>query len=243
MLFLFQQKYGTGIQVYYDHILVITGICNVILTAAALFCYKKDSIRRAAGGLVQGKIPVKWQEGVWLLFIGAGVSHMMNLVMAVLQLFLQDTTYQENMGRITEGKSFFTLVLVMGIIGPLAEELIFRWLLYLRLRDHLGLWISAGISGLLFGIYHGNLFQGIYATILGMGFAWIFECTGNLWSSVLLHIGANVWSLVFPKIALPLADSPVAGILILGVFVLFGVTVAGLLYFAKKKKTYPGRRI
>ncbi len=55
------------------------------------------------------------------------------------------------------------------------------------------------ISGMIFGIYHGNLVQAVYAGILGMVFADFLEISGCLWSSVLLHMGANIWSLVSPR--------------------------------------------
>ena len=56
------------------------------------------------------------------------------------------------------------------------------------------------ISGMIFGIYHGNLVQAVYAGILGMVFADFLEISGCLWSSVLLHMGANIWSLVSPDL-------------------------------------------
>ena len=56
------------------------------------------------------------------------------------------------------------------------------------------------ISGVVFGICHWNLLQAIYASILGILFAYILDMTGNLWSCVLLHIGANTWSLLYPEI-------------------------------------------
>ena len=60
------------------------------------------------------------------------------------------------------------------------------------------------ISGLIFGIYHGNIVQGIYASILGTAFAWILEMSGNTYSSMLLHMGANIWSLLISEYALDL---------------------------------------
>ena len=92
------------------------------------------------------------------------------------------------------------MIFWMGIIAPAAEEMIFRWLIYLRLRDWLKMPVAAVISGLIFGIYHGNIVQGIYASILGTAFAWILEMSGNIYSSMLLHMGANIWSLVIYRI-------------------------------------------
>ena len=76
----------------------------------------------------------------------------------------------------------------------------FRWLIYLRLRDYMRMGAAAVISGLIFGIYHGNLVQAVYASLLGIVFAYILDISGCLWSSVLLHMGANIWSLISPDL-------------------------------------------
>ena len=39
------------------------------------------------------------------------------------------------------------MIFWMGIIAPAAEEMIFRWLIYLRLRDWLKMPVAAVISG------------------------------------------------------------------------------------------------
>ena len=62
------------------------------------------------------------------------------------------------------------------------------------------------ISGLIFGIYHGNLLQAIYASMLGMVFAYILEMSGIIWSCVLLHMGANVWSLIISQFGLEIVE-------------------------------------
>ena len=103
------------------------------------------------------------------------------------------------------------MIFWMGIIAPAAEEMIFRWLIYLRLRDWLKMPVAAVISGLIFGIYHGNIVQGIYASILGTAFAWILEMSGNIYSSMLLHMGANIWSLLISEYALDLYSTEIMG--------------------------------
>ena len=70
----------------------------------------------------------------------------------------------------------------MGIAAPFAEEVIFRWLVFLRMRDNMRVITAALFSGLTFGIYHMNLLQGVYATIMGLLFALILEWRGNIWS-------------------------------------------------------------
>ena len=116
-----------------------------------------------------------------LLLAGAGLAQYGNFLMAMLQSFISSTTYQDSMTRITEGKSLLMMIFWMGIVAPAAEEMIFRWLIYLRLRDWLKMPVAAVISGLIFGIYHGNIVQGIYASILGTAFAYILEMSGNIY--------------------------------------------------------------
>ena len=172
----------------------------------ALYFYRRDKVRRIAGGLIpaQKNVSLSLPEVILLLLAGAGLAQYGNFLMAMLQSFINSSTYQDSMTRITEGKSLFMMIFWMGIVAPAAEEMIFRWLIYLRLRDWLKMPVAAVFSGMIFGIYHGNIVQGIYASILGTAFAWILEMSGNIYSSMLLHMGANIWSLLITEYALNL---------------------------------------
>ncbi|CCZ36236.1 putative metal-dependent membrane protease [Firmicutes bacterium CAG:646] len=51
------------------------------------------------------------------------------------------------------------------------------------------------LSSLIFGLYHGNMVQFLYASLLGSLLAVIYHRTGTLWTSILAHMAANLWSL------------------------------------------------
>ena len=191
---------------YYNHTIFLTGLTGILAMIPALYFYRRDKVRRIASGLIpaQKKVPLSISETVLLLLAGAGFAQYGNFLMAIFQSFINSSAYQESMTRITEGKSLLMMIFWMGIIAPAAEEMIFRWLIYLRLRDWLKMPVAAVISGVVFGIYHGNIVQGIYASILGTAFAWILEMSGNIYSSMLLHMGANIWSLLISEYALDL---------------------------------------
>ena len=53
------------------------------------------------------------------------------------------------------------------------------------------MWVAVMISALLFGLYHGNLVQGIYAFIMGCLLALVYEWTGSFVAPVLFHMIAN----------------------------------------------------
>jgi|GEM_PF-3367129 len=77
------------------------------------------------------------------------------------------------------------------IVGPIFEELLFRGVIYNRLRTDFDPLISAYISGILFGIYHMNLIQGIYATLCGIILGVVYEYYGSVLAPILFHIFMN----------------------------------------------------
>ena len=82
------------------------------------------------------------------------------------------------------------LILFAVVFAPIVEELIFRKLLI----DRVGKWgaiVSAIVSGLLFGLYHGNLSQVFYATFIGYVFATVYLRTGRIRYSIMMHMLVN----------------------------------------------------
>lgn len=235
---------GEVYRVTQDLIVLLTGITGIVAMIPGLYFYKKDRDERITGGLIPENRKKKFHPGeaVLLLVMGAAFSQFVNMLVGLFQNLLNYQQYQENMEEITRGKSLLTLVFWMGIVAPLAEEVIFRWLIYLRLRDYMKMGAAAVISGAFFGVYHMNLVQAVYAGILGMVFAYFLEITGNLWTSVLIHMGANIWSLLFSEIALWLLEMNVAAIFMIYA-VLLCIMVFGIHFFKSRAEQIPKRMI
>ena len=94
-------------------------------------------------------------------------------------------------------------ILIYGVLSPLAEETVFRGItlqrLYLLCHEKksgkTAFLLAAGLSSLLFGIYHGSLVQGVYAAAMGFLFCLFLALGGNLFSLIILHGGVNVMTL------------------------------------------------
>lgn len=94
-------------------------------------------------------------------------------------------------------------ILIYGVLSPLAEETVFRGItlqrLYLLCHEKksgkTAFLLAAGLSSLLFGIYHGSLVQGLYAVAMGFLFCLFLALGGNLFSLIILHGGVNVMTL------------------------------------------------
>ena len=227
--------YTDPTEMYYRWVMELSGIAGAAAMLFMLYFYRKDKAAREYGRLIPSpggsKLPL--QEAFWFLAIGAGLAIYGNMLVSCLTVFFSPETYSQEMDMVTQGKSMGEMILWMGIISPLAEEVIFRWCIYLRLRDSMQMKAAMIISGVLFGIYHGNLLQGIYAAILGSFFAWFLEMSGNLWSCVLLHIGANVMSLLISEYGAWLGTY-MGGILLLVYVALLAAIVFGVMHFFRK---------
>lgn len=94
-------------------------------------------------------------------------------------------------------------ILIYGVLSPLAEETVFRGItlqrLYLLCHEKksgkTAFLLAAGLSSLLFGIYHGSVVQGLYAAAMGFLFCLFLVLGGNLFRVIVLHGGANVMTL------------------------------------------------
>lgn len=91
--------------------------------------------------------------------------------------------------------NFFMRALVVGILAPIFEELIFRKLIIDHVLRH-GEWLAIVLSGLTFGMFHGNFQQFFFATGLGMFFAYIYIRTGKIWYTIIFHMVVNLSSSV-----------------------------------------------
>lgn len=86
------------------------------------------------------------------------------------------------------------LFLYSVIFAPFSEELIFRGVTLRQARRALPFWAANLLQAFLFGAYHMNMMQGIYAFCLGLILGYICERGGSIYHSLLLHLLFNLWA-------------------------------------------------
>jgi membrane protease YdiL (CAAX protease family) len=98
-----------------------------------------------------------------------------------------------------------TILLYGGFLVPLAEELLFRGLIFRWLRQRLDFWPAAVISGSAFGLAHVRFDQMVIAGLLGLPLAWLYERSRSLAPAILMHQTYNslVLMLTFAVVWLP----------------------------------------
>ena len=86
---------------------------------------------------------------------------------------------------------FFVMLLIIGIIGPLSEELVFRGVVYQGYKKSGTVLQSLLLSALLFALMHMNFNQAAYALVIGVILILLVEATGSLWASIIFHVVFN----------------------------------------------------
>lgn len=157
---------------------------------------------------------------VFLTVVSAAASSVgLNILLSLTGLVQSSEDYQEVAQR-QYGVAFGIGLLLYTVVSPLAEEIVFRGVIYNRLRRCLsgmedaaysigspggegqisqedtagsrrGQVAAVVTSAVLFGIYHGNLVQGIYGCCMGILMAYLYERTHAFFVTVLFHAVAN----------------------------------------------------
>lgn len=95
-------------------------------------------------------------------------------------------------------------LIVFGIISPIIEEIMFRGMIYNRLKRVFTTIFSMCLSALLFGAIHlnlmgidngavgGNIINAVYGFLMGLPIAFCYEKFKSFWIPVAMHIAANV---------------------------------------------------
>ena len=106
------------------------------------------------------------------------------------------TGYVRNAAPAFENQNLVLLIIGTVILGPMAEEMIFRGMLFRRASFYVGTKGGVVVSALCFGVYHGNAIQFLYAFGLGFLLAYLYKRSGDLRIAIAAHMSVNAWAVL-----------------------------------------------
>lgn len=136
-----------------------------------------------------------------LTYAGNFLGQLVNSIIGAITGEMPDNQLQE----LTMSSPLWTNLLFCGILAPIMEEIFYRKMLIDRLHRY-GDLPAILISGVLFGLIHGNFHQFFYAAMIGMVFGFIYLRTGNILYTIALHMCINLVGGVYSTEMLKLLD-------------------------------------
>lgn len=127
-----------------------------------------------------------------MVILAAASAVGMNGLLNVIELYRYSPTFQE-ISQIQFDTPIWLGILSYGILAPLGEEVVFRGVVYGQLKKVMKVPAAIVLSGLAFGLFHGNLVQAVYATVIGVLLALVYELYGTLAAPMVFHSVANLF--------------------------------------------------
>lgn len=181
-----------------SHSLQITAATNIVLMPIfALLLRSDNKKRKLERGFSYRTAQTKSLLLMGILGMTAAVS--VNVIVSLSGLAYFSPKYQQVSQMIYSGGLFMEIVSAV-IAAPILEELLFRGMIYARLRDLCGAKWAIIISAAFFGIFHGNLVQFVYAFIIGLMLAYVYEKLKTIWAPIVFHVGANLISVLITEL-------------------------------------------
>ncbi len=126
--------------------------------------------------------------GICFLLTYAG-SYMGNFLNTLIGMFTGEMP-DNDLAETTSQMSFWFNLLFTAILAPIFEEIFYRKLLLDRIAQY-GELPAILISGIGFGLIHGNFYQFFYAAMVGILLGYVYLKTGKLRYSIAIHMILN----------------------------------------------------
>lgn len=180
--------FNNGILNDFNAVTIVSAICNYVLPLPLMiFLMKKLESEKLEKHSLNPKAFISYITiALTLMWIG----NIIGLIITSLIGFVTQTEVINPIHELINSSDIWINLMLISIIGPIFEEFFFRKLLIDRTIKY-GARLSIILSALMFGLFHGNLNQFFYATLIGGFFAYVYIKTGNLIYPILLHIIIN----------------------------------------------------
>lgn len=138
----------------------------------------------------------------FLLLAGVAIQIMVDGILNIVSPLFPDTfaAYYDLVSKAVGVNRAVPMIIATFVIAPIGEELFFRGVILGYAKRYMPPAIAILFQGVLFGLYHGNIVQGIYACILGCLLGFVAYKADTLLASMILHFSINLSVLFIPSV-------------------------------------------
>ena len=167
---------------------IITAICNYVLPLPILlFLMRKLDSTEIKKNNLGFKTFLKY---LCITFTLMWIGNITGTIITNLLSFTIQNDIANPIQNLINSTDLWLNLILISLIGPIFEEIIFRKILIDRTIKY-GPLASILVSAIIFGLIHGNLNQFCYTVLVGGFFAYVYIKTGQMKYSIGLHIILN----------------------------------------------------
>lgn len=182
----------TGIQMINQQVDYCLMVMAVMISCIIFYFFYKKYMSIRLKEQVNLKTVFSFKNIGFYIALGIGCQLFLSGVLSIVRPLFKTlfSYYDETINSIFIGDTIITAVYVV-ILAPIIEEFMLRGILFNRLRYGLRFYAANFLQALVFGIYHWDIIQGLYAFGIGLILGYIYEKTKTLLAPILVHILIN----------------------------------------------------
>lgn len=133
---------------------------------------------------------VKGKNTVLIVLVGFFGSTGLSRLVSILPLDHVIGDYESASSGMLRG-SIVIQIVSLAIIVPIAEEFIYRGIMFARLKEMMDVRMAAFMTSLIFGLFHFNLLQGTYTFLLSILMIMVLMRYDSIIPGIMIHAIAN----------------------------------------------------
>ena len=174
-------------------LLALTSVFRNVITLALFLRIKWTPVTR------DYLLSKPWLQLLWVALFTLGAIIPLTFLYEQLGIEMDDSAERLFASLMKEPWGY----VAVGILAPLAEEIVFRGAILRTLLDMMSKknhWVAIMISAAIFGVVHGNMAQFVNALLMGLILGWMYYRTKSLVPGILLHWVNNTVAFILANI-------------------------------------------
>ena len=174
-------------------LLALTSVFSNVITLALFLRIKWTPVTR------DYLLSKPWLQLLWVALFTLGAIIPLTFLYEQLGIEMDDSAERLFASLMKEPWGY----VAVGILAPLAEEIVFRGAILRTLLDMMSKknhWVAIMISAAIFGVVHGNMAQFVNALLMGLILGWMYDRTKSRVPGILLHWVNNTVAFILANI-------------------------------------------